>query len=122
MNDRTHPHVEIDPLANAFLPMHKAAFGVAIGTAAALVVFLATIMSIQRAARSEFGIYLLAQYFAGYTVTWAGAFIGAAWAGFTGFVMGWFVAFTRNMSMGLLLTVVRTRAELAQTRDFLDHI
>jgi hypothetical protein len=111
-----------DPVASALLPMHKAAFGVATGSAAALVVFVATIMSIGRIQAGDFGIYLLSQYFAGYSVSWPGAFIGAAWAGFVGFVTGWFTAFTRNVSVGILLTVIRTRAELAQASDFLDHI
>jgi hypothetical protein len=102
--------------------MHKAAFGLATAVVAAVVVLVATAITIARRPASDFGIQLLSQYFAGYSVTWPGAFIGAAWAGFTGFVMGWFVAFARNVSVAVLVSVVRTRAELAQTRDFLDHI
>jgi hypothetical protein len=48
--------------------------------------------------------------------------IGAAWAGFVGFVAGWFFAFCRNLILTIVLFVVRSKAELAQTRDFLDHI
>ncbi|MGH9884472.1 MAG: glycosyltransferase family 2 protein, partial [bacterium] len=112
----------IESFPRTMLPMHKAAFGVATGAVAAIVVFVATVITVLRGQQSDFGIHLLSQYFAGYTVTWRGAFIGAAWAGFTGFVMGWFVAFARNATIAVLLTVIRTRAELAQTRDFLDHI
>jgi hypothetical protein len=36
--------------------------------------------------------------------------------------MGWFLAFCRNLLLAVKLFVVRTRAELSQTRDFLDHI
>ena len=128
MNDRPSPRAGIaamaaqEPLARALLPMHKAAFGIATGVALALVVFLATILSIARLQPADFGIHLLAQYFVGYSVSLRGAFIGAAWAGFVGFVAGWFTAFTRNVSVGILVTVVRARAELAETRDFLDHI
>ena len=65
---------------------------------------------------------MLRNYFAGYTVSWAGAFIGAAWAGFTGFVFGWFLAFARNFVLATEIVILRARAELTQTRDFLDHI
>jgi hypothetical protein len=111
-----------EPLPTAFLPLHKRAFGTATGTAAAIVVFLVTAIYILRGSPPEFHLGLLSQYFAGYTETWSGAIVGAAWAGFVGFVMGWFVAFARNMLLAILLVVVRTRAELSQTRDFLDHI
>jgi hypothetical protein len=106
----------------AFLPLHKRAFGIATGTAAALVVFLATAIYIVRDPHPELDLGLLSQFFSGYSVSWRGAFIGAAWAGFTGFVMGWFVAFCRNLLLAVIVVVVRTRAELSQTSDFLDHI
>lgn len=109
-------------LSMAFAPLHKAAFGAAIGTAAALVVFAATIVSLLRDPGQRLPLYLLEQYFEGYRVSWAGAVIGALWAGFTGFVFGWFTAFVRNLVLAIALFVIRTRAELAQTRDFLDHV
>lgn len=113
-----------DAVAAAFLPLHKLAFGVAIGLAAAVIVFGLTAMSIWRHPGTQYDIDidLLSQYFSGYTVTWSGAFIGAAWAGFVGFVAGWFFAFCRNFMVAVQLVVVRTRANFRQTRDFLDHI
>ena len=112
-----------DPAAPDFLPLHKRALGTAFGVAAALVVFLITALYILRhAPESELNLGLLSQYFAGYSVSWPGAFIGAAWAGFTGFVLGWFLAFWRNLTMAILLVIVRVRAELSQSRDFLDQI
>ncbi len=113
---------QADPLRLAFAPLHKRAFGTATGVAAGLVVFLATAIYLLHEPRPAFDLGLLAQFFAGYTVDWRGAFIGAAWAWFAGFVMGWFLAFCRNLLLAGLLFVVRTRAELQQTRDFLDHI
>lgn len=111
-----------DSFAADFLPLHKLALGVAFGTVAALVVFLATAVDILRAPTDGLPLELLSQYFAGYTVTWAGACIGAAWAAFSGFVLGWFLAFSRNLLLGFMIVVVRARAELSQTRDFLDHV
>ena len=109
-------------LVHAFAPLHKAAFGVAIGTACALVVGAMTVLSLLRPPNPPIPLYLFEQYFRGYEVTWQGAVIGAIWAGFTGFVFGWFTAFCRNLVVAVSLFIIRTRAELSQTRDFLDHV
>ena len=108
-------------LTRSFLPLHKRAFGVATGIAAALMIFLATAV-VQLRSDHEVPLWLLEEYFAGYSVTWAGAFVGAAWAFFTGFIMGWFLAFARNLLVGILIIYIRTKAEIAQTRDLLDHL
>jgi hypothetical protein len=118
----TPNNVSKEPLTAAFLPLHKLAFGMATGVAAALLLFLLTALNIVLNPRPGIDLGLLREYFAGYSVTWPGAFIGAAWAGFAGFVMGWFLAFGRNLLLAVMLVVVRTRAELSQTKDFLDHI
>lgn len=109
-------------LVHAFAPLHKAAFGTAIGTACALVAFVVTVLSLVRPPDPPIPLHLFEQYFSGYSVSWTGAFIGAAWAGLTGFVFGWFTAFCRNFVLAVSLFIIRTRAELAQTRDFLDHV
>jgi hypothetical protein len=111
-----------EALQLAFAPLHKRALGVAFGTAAALVVFLATAVYLLRQPDPGFDLALLSHYFTGYTVSWRGALVGAAWAWFAGFVMGWFVAFSRNVLLAGFLFVIRSRAELSQTRDFMDHI
>ena len=111
----------VTALTRSFLPLHKRAFGVATGTAAALGVFLATAIVLLRADH-DVPLWLLQEYFTGYSVTWIGALIGAAWAFFAGFVMGWFLAFARNFLVGALVIYIRTKAEIAQTRDLLDHI
>ena len=106
----------------AFAPLHKAAFGVAIGTVCALLVFVATAVTLLRHTQTLVPLELLAVYFRGYSVSWSGALVGAVWGGFAGFVFGWFTAFCRNFIMAVSLFVIRTRAELARTRDFLDHV
>lgn len=109
-------------LLHAFAPMHKLAFGVAVGGMIALVVLITTVFHavVRPAAAPNIG--LLAQYFYGYTVTVPGAFVGSFWGFVSGFVTGWFVAFTRNLVIATWTFVIRTRAELSATRDFLDHI
>jgi len=109
-------------VAYAFAPLHKRAFGIAVGAAAALVVFLATAIDLLRGPEPGLNLHLLSEYFSGYTVSWTGALIGAAWAWFSGFVVGWFVAFVRNLGLAIAIFVIRTRAELSATRDFLDHV
>ena len=111
-----------EQLRLAFAPLHKAAFGIAVGVACALLVFGVTAMTLLRKTQDLIDPGLLAVYFRGYRVSWTGAFIGAVWAGFAGFVFGWFIAFCRNFVMAISLFVLRTRNEMARTRDFLDHV
>lgn len=109
-------------LALAFAPLHKRALGTAIGLACALVLFLVTALYLIRQPSPGFDLWLLNQYFYGYTVTWPGAVVGAAWGFLVGFVVGWFTAFVRNLVLAVSIFAARTRAEMTATRDFLDHI
>jgi hypothetical protein len=105
----------------AFLPLHKRAFGTAAGVVSGVLVLVVTLMHIWRA-DDPYPLNLLAQYFYGYTVTLKGALIGMFWSGVAGFVAGWFFAFCRNFALAVSTFIVRTRAELAEVKDFLDHI
>ena len=106
----------------AFAPLDKAAFGAAIGVAAALLVAGLTTVTVLQLPENRLPLQLLHVYFRGYAISWPGVFVGAGWAGFVGFVFGWFVAFCRNLMMAISLFVIRSRAEMAQARDFLDHV
>ena len=105
-----------------FAPIDKRAFGAAIGVVAALAVGGLTAVQLLLSPRPAVDLWLLSQYFAGYAVSWAGVFIGAAWAFATGFCAGWFTAFVRNLVLALSLFMIRSKAELADSRNFLDHI
>jgi len=109
-------------LVLAFAPVHKSHFGAACGTAAAVLLVVLTLIHIVRSPDSGYPLSLLSQYFAGYSVSWPGALVGGLWAGFAGFVAGWFLAFTRNFVIAVTVFLIRTRATLAANRDFLDHI
>lgn len=111
-----------DQLKLAFAPVDKRALGVAVGGTLALAVWLVTVLGVILDPEARIPLVLLAQFFAGYSVSWAGAFIGAAWGFFVGFVAGWFLAFARNLTLAVWIFVVRARAEYRATRDFLDHI
>ncbi len=119
---RSFARNETESLVYAFTPLHKRGLGTAIGVAAAVVVFLLTAVPLLRGDPHGSELGLLGQYFTGYSVTWNGAFVGAAWAAFTGFVLGWFLAFLSNFMLAIRLLALRARADMAQTRDFLDHI
>jgi hypothetical protein len=106
----------------AFAPLHKRAFGIAIGLAIGLSLFLATAMLLLRAPEQGVGLSLLSQYFRGYSISWTGALVGFCWGFMVGFVGGWFVAFCRNLMIAFSIFVIRAKSELSQTRDFLDHI
>lgn len=110
------------PLALVFAPLHKRALGLAGGLACGLLIFLITGISLIREGGQQVNLWLLSNYFAGYTQTWAGAFIGFAWGTVVGFVAGWFIAFCRNFMIAASLFWIRARSELNDTRDFLDHI
>ncbi|MBK6486537.1 MAG: hypothetical protein IPF98_06660 [Gemmatimonadetes bacterium] len=106
----------------AFAPLHKAAFGTATGVAGALLLAALTVVKILSPRAQDFPLGLLAQYFAGYSATWGGVLVGAVWGFTVAFVAGWFVAFCRNLALAIVVFTYRTRAEIAQTREFLDHI
>jgi hypothetical protein len=106
----------------AFLPLHKRALGVAFGLVGGTLVFAATAFALIILGGDDTGLRLLGEYFFGYEVSWPGAFIGFFWGFVTAFVFAWFAAFVRNLVLATYIFIARTREELRQTRDFLDHI
>ena len=119
--DAIEPTLE-QRLELAFLPLHKRAFGFAAGFVSAVLVFGATMLHMLRSPEDNYPLVLLSQFLSGYSVTLTGALVGAFWAGVAGFVAGWFFAFCRNLALAVSAFMVRTRAELREVRDFLDHI
>ena len=118
----TEPDTLPAELRLAFLPVHKRAFGMAIGLAVALVGFGTTAIFLLRRPEPRPDLSILSEYFYGYSVSWPGAFIALGWGFVVGFTGGWFIAFCRNLVIAASLWLTRTRAELAASRDFLDHI
>lgn len=112
----------ISAMLFAFAPLHKRAFGVATGVAGALLMTFLTLAAMYMPSEREFPLGLLVQFFAGYSLSWPGVFIGAAWGFAVCFVAGWFAAFCRNFVLAISAFLIRTRAEIDSTREFLDHI
>ncbi len=112
----------IPALQLAFAPLHKRAFGLATGAAGATFMLLLTVVAKLSPLAKGFPLYLLGEYFYGYSVSWPGAVVGTLWGFAVGFVAGWFAAFCRNLALAISAFFIRTRAELNATREFLDHI
>lgn len=101
--------------------VHVWALGIAVGTTAALAVFVLTAVHLLAGLPGN-QIGLLSQYLYGYDVTWPGAFVGVVWMWGYGFVGGCALAVAHNVAMRLWLFVVRTRTELSQQRNLIDHL
>ena len=103
-------------------PVHKVALGIAVGAVSGLAVFALTVFHVLLKPQDALDIGLLSEYLTGYSVSWTGAFVGLFWGILIGFVAGWFVAFVRNLVIAIRVFMIRGKADLAQSRDFLDHI
>lgn len=112
----------ISAMLFAFAPLHKRAFGVAFGVAGATLMVLITLAGMLLPGASEFPLHLLGQFFRGYSVSWTGVVVGGAWGFVVASIAGWFAAFCRNFALAISAFVIRTKAELHSTREFLDHI
>jgi hypothetical protein len=107
----------------AFSPLVKRAMGLAVGVTLGGAVFLVTIYAHFFLPLDVGGrLGLLSNFFHGYDVNVAGAFVGLFWGFWTGFVAGWFFAFCRNVALATWIFVIRTKAQLSANREFLDHI
>jgi hypothetical protein len=110
-----------EELQLAFAPLHKRAFGIAVGLTAGVGLFVVTVYATLSPGEAPI-LPLLSYYFPAYEVSFVGAIIGFAWSTFAFFVAGWFCAFVRNFVIAANIWIARTREELRATRDFLDHI
>jgi len=112
-----------EALVRTFARMDKLAFASALGSVSGLLCFLATVWLILRGG-DVIGpnLSLLGQYFVGYTVTLKGAVIAMGYGFFWGFMLGWLVAYLRNLLLALYVFRVRKKAELLSLRDFVESL
>jgi hypothetical protein len=111
-----------NPLMQAFAPLHRSALGTAGGIVLGTIIFLATLVSMERDWQSAEHLGLLSQFFVGYSVSLRGAFIGLIWGFVTGYALGWTFALLRNVAVWIYLVALRSRADMEQYGDFLDHM
>ncbi len=99
------------------------AFGVALGIATGLCLWVATVILVLRGGEVVGpNLVLLSQYFPGYRVTFGGSFIGFLYASAVGFILGYAFARTRNFLVHSYLIYVRRRAEQEVLSDLLDRM
>lgn len=110
-----------EPLAVALAPIDRRAFGVAVGVVCGLGLLLLTAAELLRPPGPGPNLALLGHFFPGYSVSPSGALVGLAWGFAGGFCAGWFVALIRNLGIAAWILLVRSRQELAATRDLLDR-
>jgi protoporphyrinogen oxidase len=109
-------------IERTFARMDKLALATALGTVLGSLLFVATMWLVIRGRPLiGFNLWLLGQYFYGYTVTVKGAFIGFAYSFFWGFIFGYLFAYLRNMLLGYFVYRVKKRAELLKFKNFLDQ-
>lgn len=110
-------------LAATFARMDKVAFALAVGSVSGCWMFLATIFLVIKGG-DVVGphLQLLAQVFAGYTVTVKGVFIAFGYSFFWGLLFGWLFAYLRNFFLAFTIYRARKKAEFGTLADFFDNI
>jgi hypothetical protein len=106
----------------AFAPLHRSALGLAAGAVLGGLLAAATMVLVIKGGYPEPDLGLLGQFFLGYSVSWRGMLIGFLWGFGVGFLLGYVFALLRNAVFWGWLTVIRSRAEMEQYDDFLDHL
>ena len=110
-------------LEGIFGKLDRFAFGVALGSLAALVLFLASLVLVVKGGPVVGpNLRLLAQYLPGYGATLPGAIFGLGYGFLGGFAAGWLFAVTRNAAALFSLAVIRRRLEVGVLRRVLDYL
>ena len=105
-------------LLRTFAPV---AMGVAWGVVCGGLLALATLVLVLRGP-DQLNLNLLNQFLWRYRVSVGGIFIGLFWGAGVGFALGYGFALAHNTAIWIWLTVVRSKAEMDQYSDFLDHL
>ncbi len=112
-----------EPVLLAFAPLHRLGMGMAVGTVCGGALFVMTMgLLIKGGYPVGPNLALLGNYFIGYSVTFTGAFVGLAWGFAAGFLFGYAFALLHNFLIWSWLALIRSRAEMDQYGDFLDHM
>jgi hypothetical protein len=109
-------------LLRAFAPLDKRALGMASGVVLGGLLSVVTLVTVVLGRYPSSNLALLGQFFWGYSISWRGVFVALVWGWAVGFILGWGFALFRNAAVWVWLTVIRSRAEMEQYSDFLDHL
>lgn len=112
-----------EALARIFTRLDRTAFGLALGTVAGTVLFLATLFLVIKGSDGMArNLRLLSQYFPGYRVTPLGTVIGFFYAFASGFISGWLFAFLRNAAMFFSMAWLERKAQRGLMRRIFDFL
>jgi protoporphyrinogen oxidase len=107
----------------AFRKVDRLAMGVAVGAVFGAGLFLMTIILVLKGGEVVGpNLALLGQYFPGYTVTPLGGLLGVGYGFASGFVVGWFGAFMRNLVVVSVWIAGRFKTRRTVLRRLLDYI
>ena len=120
-------HEELEVLQAAigrtFLKLDRVAFGLSLGVTTGVVLFLATLILVLKGGEVVGPrMWLLSQYFPGYTVSMWGSLLGLVYGMLVGFLGGWTFAFLRNAITFLAVAFFRRGAELSALRRVLEYM
>ena len=112
-----------EALPRAFPKLDRVALGVSTGSAAAIVLTVATLILVLKGGETVGpNLQLLSQYFPGFSVTVSGTFLTLLYGFISGFIGGWGFAFLRNASVFFYMAVVGRRAERQVLRQLLEYL
>jgi hypothetical protein len=114
--------IDASPLLLAFAPIHRRALGIAAGVVLGGFLSMLTSVAVLRGGEAANALSLLSQFFWGYSVSWSGVLVVFLWGFGLGFIAGWSMALFRNAMVWVWLTAIRSRAEMNEYSDFLDHL
>jgi len=97
------------------------ALGLAAGITSGVLLLLATIALVVKGGGGA-GLYLLGQYFPGYSVSLRGSILGLVYGFGAGFAAGWVFARVRNAAAFVSMVVIHRRAELQRLRRILEYL
>jgi hypothetical protein len=109
------------PIVRALAPLHCTALGVACGVVGGAFLALSTLSLVLRPV-VHFRLDLLSQFLWGYRVSPFGILIGLLWGFAVGFILGYGFAMIRNIAVSIWLATIKSRAEMEEYSDFLDHL
>jgi protoporphyrinogen oxidase len=108
-----------DAFARAFPKLEPVSFGLASGVVSGVILMLLTfIVAINQMFSVMRFLGLLDQYLPGYTPTVGGSIIGLFYGFLIGLVLGFGVAYLRNLSVRIYISIIRRRAEGMLLKSF----
>lgn len=128
--DRMVPQKVTVPVSDAdelivetFARLDPLALGVSLGSVTGLLLFLATVILLLKGG-PVIGprLGLLGNFFFGYQVTWAGAFLVMVQGAIGGLILGYLIAVCRNWIIDSYGYIIRRTAEAKASRDMLDKV